>query len=161
MNKYPIPFCSFGGYRRFCRSWWKDLWRWVSHGWFSDLYAYWHRARYGWASRDTWSLDHYLAGVLAGSLWHLGEHSHGAPGGYPQREATFDVESKWLGETNFALWEADLKRWSQAFADFNRDDYYELHGTNYTAWHADEERRGAAMHAALVEMEPWFEALWD
>jgi len=32
------------------------------------LKTVYHRARYGWSERDTWSADHYLAGVIADIL---------------------------------------------------------------------------------------------
>jgi hypothetical protein len=39
-----------------------------------------HRGRHGWAPRDTWGLDHYLARVMAESIHHLADHSAGWPG---------------------------------------------------------------------------------
>ena len=67
----PIKFWSFGGYRRFCSAWWRDLFRSCTIGLIYDIKTYWHRARYGWAPRDTWSLDHYLATYWLGpcSSW--------------------------------------------------------------------------------------------
>src|SRR5690242_439924 len=123
--KKPIEFCSFGGYRPFCESWWSDLLRWTigvswmasynrhdgqrwfrtlswrRPGWYVDLYTYWHRARYGWAPRDVWSLDHHLNRVLAGALEHLANTNHGAPVGY----GSVDGE----GETDFTKWDTDLR----------------------------------------------------
>ena len=152
--KQPIPFGSFGGYRRFCIYWWGDLWRWISGGWWRDLVAFWHRARYGWAPRDCWNLDHYLACVLGGTLCHLAAHTDSAPVGYPQQEPTD-------AKTAFEQWEADLTRWGHALAAYARDDYYEIHGNDYEAWRKDEEARLAAVQAALRELEPWFAFLWD
>ena len=151
--KQPIKFCSFGGYRMFSVPWWKDLGQWITRGWLRDIKTYWHRARYGWAPRDTWSLDHYVSGVLGGALAHLAKHKNGTPSGYP----CLDPQC----HTDHDRWVADLQRWAEAFAAYARDDYYELHGTDYKAWHADEKRRQENMEQALKEMTPWFTALWD
>jgi hypothetical protein len=154
MNK-PIRLFHPGGYRRFCWPWWKGWFEFLTTGWFYDLKTYWHRARHGWAPRDTWSLDMYLDGVLAGALAHLADSSHGVPAGYPGVDVDSDVDIA------FGHWTADLRRWAKAFEDAARDDYYEIHGRNYDAWHADEKARLAAVHQALKEMEPWWDALWD
>lgn len=154
--KQPIRFRSSGGYRRFCDLWWRDWFRWLTVGWLRDIRAYWHRARYGWAPCDTWSLDYYINGVLGGALEHLAEHSCGAPCGYPDPAPT-----TWEPPTDCDQWQADLRRWAKAFQDAARDDYYEIHGENFDAWHADEDARRVALHAALKEIEPWWDALWD
>lgn len=39
-----------------------------------------HRGRHGWAPRDCWELDGYLARVMGESLHHLAETEHGWPG---------------------------------------------------------------------------------
>lgn len=47
----------------------------------NNLRAFWQRGRRGWADRDTWNLDSYLARVISGSLGYFGspEHLHGYP----------------------------------------------------------------------------------
>ncbi len=173
----PIPFCSFGGYRRFCSWWWNDLLWYVTGisvdhsrremkrpwwefayvrrpGWLLDIHNYWHRARYGWAPKDTWSLDNYLNGVLAGALTHLADHSHGTPAGYPSVAATLETE------TDHAQWESDLRRWAKVFSE-DPDDVEIYDKPDYTAQWAEETRRRDAIHQALREMEPWWDALWD
>lgn len=154
----PIKFSSFGGYRPFCVSWWKDLWRTMTTGWIYDVRTYWHRARYGWAPKDTCSLDHYLNGVLGGALRHLADHSYGCPFGYPHPEKHLNDDDC---DESFDLWVGDLRKWATAFENASRDDYYEVHGSNYAAWHADEKARLEAVHQALKDMEPWWDALWD
>jgi len=150
----PIPFWSFGVYRRFCWPWWKDLGDHVLRGWWWDARAYWHRARYGWAPRDTSSFDSYLSGVLGGALLHLAETGYGTPCGYPNVSLEgFDPP------TDHEQWTADLRRWALVFQRHAADDYYEIHGTNYDAWHADEKARSDELHQTLREMEPWWEAL--
>lgn len=156
-----IRFSSFGGYRRFCGYWWRDLRRAVTTGWLYDVRAYWHRARYGWAPRDTWSLDHYVAGVLGGALYHLADKSNGAPAGYPRTTPATDETGDVV--TDFYQWRDDLYRWADAFAAYARDDYHELHGhkPTFDDWHSDEQRRRENLHRALKEIEPWFPALWN
>lgn len=170
MRKQAIRFSSLGGYRRFCLPWWSDLvhhftglaWhqgfgmplaaRWGRPGWVYDLQTFWHRGRYGWAPRDTWSLYSYIEKVLAGSLYHLAVGAHGAPVGYPGTDGTED--------TNFDQWEQDLKRWAQAFSESPDDvDIYDK--PKYLRQNAEEQRRREAIHQALKEMEPWWDALWD
>lgn len=154
----PIKFWSFGGYRMFCSYWWKDLFACGTWRLWYDVKTYWHRARYGWAPRDTWNLDHYLARVMAGSLRHLAETTHGAPGGYPHVNP---ADAPNYPDTDFAKWDADLRRWADVFEAYATDDYFEIHGRDYQAWQADEMRRLKAVQDALVEMAPWWGALWD
>ena len=66
--------------------------RWGVPGWVSDIYCFWHRGRYGWCYRDTWSLDYYLNKVLAGSLEHLAQHGHGVPAVFPEGAAPMDEQ---------------------------------------------------------------------
>lgn len=141
MPKVAIRFFHVGGYRRFCWHWWKDIAEYVFGGWYQDIKTYWHRARYGWAPRDVWSLDNYLAGVLAGSLEHLAKTTHGAPFGYPNMTPHV-VES----DTDHEKWEADLRRWAKAFHDYAEDEDF---------WYSKEVRD------ALLEIAPWFGSMWD
>lgn len=175
-RKKPIKLWSVGGYVPFCSAWWNDIgwwavgvslrntyddrpwWRRVDvdiPGWVKDIRTYWHRARYGWAPRDTWSLDYYLCGVLAGSLERLADHAPGTPAFYPNQNPVTGDE-----ETDHNLWRADLKRWAKAFSESPHDvDIYDA--PTYEKQLAEEERRRDAIHTALRQMEPWFDALWD
>lgn len=151
----PYPILDLNaGYRRFTKNWWAAKWRWVASGWWRDLYTFYHRGRYGWAPRDTWSLDSHLNRVLGGSLAYLAEHHGGTPAGYP--DGDFDG-------ADHDRWTADLKRWATAFADAGRDDYYDLFKDDptYDRWHAEEKRRSDARAQAMAEMASWWEALWD
>lgn len=164
----PINFISLGGYRRFCLLWWFDLLEYMTPlqlhtsysgatritihwpGFLRDIYEFWHRGRYGWASRDTWSLDMYLNQVLAGTLAHLADHTNGSPNGYPTGGDDTDHEQ----------WQTDLKRWAKAFSeDPHNVAIYDR--PKYVKQWAEEERRRAAIAQALKEMIPWWEALWD
>jgi hypothetical protein len=44
-----------------------------------EVQAFIHRGRHGWAPRDTWGLDGYLARVIGESVNHLADHGHGWP----------------------------------------------------------------------------------
>lgn len=182
-NRKPIKFCSLGGYVPFCDRWWADLSWWFTGfhwntsyrelgfwkqfslgrpGWAADIHNYWCRARYGWAPRDTWSLDHYLNNVLAGSLWHLADNKNGTPAGYPtiggkpQEEMTDD---EW--ETHHEMWIADLKRWSTAFREAaDGCDIYDA-ADGYVRHNAEEKRIRENLNLALKELIVWWEALWS
>jgi hypothetical protein len=61
---------------------------------YERLEAFLQRAVRGWADRDAVDLDHYLAGVIAGSLRHLARATHGWPGegsGWASQEAWIDA----------------------------------------------------------------------
>lgn len=164
----PIRFSSYTPYRWFSRYWCREvLWyvvglrmsahsgesmQWAMPGWCRDLYTFYHRGRYGWAPRDTWSLDIYLNRVLAGSLTHLAEHTHGCPQEYFDASAT---------DNECHRWNAELRRWALAFREDPQDvDIYDR-DNNYAAQKAEEDRRRANLHQALKEIEPMWEALWD
>ena len=44
-----------------------------------DVRAFIQRGRRGWADRDTWNLDEYLARVTGQALAHLADTGHGYP----------------------------------------------------------------------------------
>lgn len=158
-----IRFSSFGGYQTFSSYWWKELLWYVIGlhisdyrakcmmsipGWMQDIYTFYHRGRYGWAPRDTWSLDGYLNHVLAGTLEYLAEHSHGSA--YPLTDE----------DPNGERWPADLRRWAHAFSEDPQEvDIYDA--PDYTQHRAEEIRRRQNLHTALKEIEPVWESLWD
>lgn len=183
----PIHFSSFGGYRRFCSSWWNDLlwytigidfsgWlhyreidtarvTWGLPGWCHDVYTYWHRARYGWAPRDVWSLDHYLNRVLGSTLAHLADTTHGTPGGYPLGSKA-PTDEYGNPATDHDQWNADLRKWSDAFLDLHAwDETGERaefdKGTNVRDVCKMEENKYKKVEKALKELGPWWGGLWD
>lgn len=167
----PIPFCSFGGSQPLTRWWWCDLLsyttgisishcyaygdgrvRWRTPRWCRDLYTYWHRARYGWAPRDTWSLDGHLNDVLAGTLEYLADHTHGCPSVY------------YAGDQHDApchKWNAKLRQWAHAFSEDPNDVNINDRENQYAQQKAEENRRRVNIHTALKELEPNWEHLWD
>lgn len=174
--RVPVTYTLFGGYRRWTRRWWADLGRWVTHYWWQDLYTFYHRGRYGWAPRDTWSLDQYLTGVLSGSLSHLADTSHGTPSSYPYisprvRVAGTDVLRLFDPTTDawddvvcdHDQWKADLRRWAQAHHDLTTkwDDYPGYDADDYTAMNAECARRERVAKDARRDLLVWWSSLWS
>jgi len=124
-----------------------------------DLYEVYHRGRYGWASSDVWSLDGYLADILAGTLNHLAKHSHGAPAGYPNESPNFDDEI----ETDFEQWYADLRRDARAFEDYNWWYREGMIGDfpSVEAFFAVEQWHRDRLVKAMSHMSQWYGGLWD
>jgi hypothetical protein len=174
----PIYFSSYGGYRRFCASWWNELLRyttgitfsgwlyyreikarpvqWGVPGWCDDIYTFYHRGRYGWAPRDVWNLDHYLNRVLGCTLAHLAETTHGAPSGYGSKDPM---------ETNHDKWEADLRAWSAAFLDLHAwDDGGDTEAYDTMSprdrWKMEQDKH-KKVEKALKALAPWWGGLWD
>lgn len=173
MKKTPIPFCNATHYRPFTRVWLRDWLQWLSYAWVYDVRDYWLRARYGWAPTDTWSLDHYLATVMAGTLRHLADTTSGAPCGYPDLNATIDDDptpdfDAW--KRDFDAWKRDLTRWADVCDNYINDNYVQLYcdprrklglEPDYEAWNKDEDERNRMFHQVLQEIEPWFDSLWN
>lgn len=160
MSKTPIPFRYRSMYRWFSTYWWTEFWHDVTSGFWRDCYTLYHRARYGWAPRDVWNLDNYLDKVLAETLRHLADTTHGTPSGYPHLTNP-PLDDDGMPITNHAQWVADLRRWADAFDA----DEWEFEVTDETKigemWHqrALEVRQGKLQ--ALTELTPWWGSLWD
>lgn len=160
----PIRFISFGGYKRFSTLWWDELVSYTTGlsicpfyhlstpGWCRDIYTYWHRARYGWAPRDTWNLDGYLNRTFAGTLDHLAEHGMGCPQEYFD-DSVVDHECH--------RWRTQLKKWAHAFNEDPSDVNIYDRDNDYADHNAEETRRRDNLHRTLKELEPMWECLWD
>lgn len=153
MKKEPIKFFHGNPCRRFSSYWLKHYLWYFWKGWRQDVHGIYHRARYGWAPRDLWNLDFYLNKVIAETLERLAETKCGTPVGYPQRNPV-NTEV----EPDHDLWRADLKRWAKAFRDVNTLEEEKMDIPTYM----DESRkRWDALEQTLIEMAPWWGALWD
>lgn len=174
----PIRFSSYTQYRRFTRYWFREvLWyltglrvsyivypsvypsepvRWLTPGWYRDIYTFYHRGRYGWAPRDVWDMSDHLNGVIGHMLRHLAENGVGVPSTYNEH----------IDERTFREWEADLQTWSRAFLDLQawkehgEQEAFE-NGANWSTILDMEKRKYAAVELALKEMASWWGALWD
>lgn len=74
------------------------------------------RGRYGWSPMDTWSFDHYLAGVLAPSLKHMAKVAHGYPQWICEEYNLETDEHGWAKDPDTAigcwrLWLWDMGNW--------------------------------------------------
>jgi hypothetical protein len=128
---------------------WKFLFR-RARGFFTRGYR-------GWADYDTWGLDHYLAGVLAGSLRHLAKHKQGCP----------SVLYEQWGDKAFDIWRDQLLAWADWFEWY----YLDEDGTSeVTGWIdptvSEEEKRKRIdtymkkMEKFLTEIVPDFAKHW-
>ena len=115
--------------------------------WLQQLRNRWIRGRQGWCPEDVWSLDVYLAQVLAGSLKHLAATTNGVPAGYPHLEETLPADIVCINSDS-EQWTADLRRWA---ADFDR----------YVAYFDCGVPEDPPIEQTLKEMAPWFGSLWD
>jgi len=179
-RRVPIPAFHVSSVAMFSSWWWNDVlayltglscprlryetgsWvLWGTPGWAHDLYTFYHRGRYGWAPRDTWSLDYYLSGVFAGSLTHLNETRWGSPGfvyqdvmrelglGNPETWDTSMLphdEQKQVEDAAEERWSSMLDGWARAFAEHPEDTDY------------DDRREN--IRRTLVEMSDKWDTLW-
>ena len=77
-------------YRTFTWAWFSYFFFWLSR---RPTYCY-QRLTRGWADCDTWNLDYHLAELLAGTLKHLSEVSHGYPANFSRGQgATSENEN--------------------------------------------------------------------
>lgn len=92
-------------YFRLPLEWLKDRYR--------DLIAFWQRGKRGWANRDTWNMDVYLATVLGPMLRHLAATDLGCPPGFgteiKEGMNIMDMES------NHEAWKAYLEEIASGF----------------------------------------------
>ncbi len=118
----------------------RRTWYWLTHPMTAYRKAiYWpvrtfiERGRRGWSVQDTWSLDTYLARVMAESLAYLRVHAHGYP-------ANITAEG-W--DAILTEMEGGFRRWTEHFDD------------------SDEEEAYRQVQASIQLMHEWFANLWD
>ncbi|SRR5712691_11226565 len=105
--------------------------------------GYFVRGYRGWADYDTWGLDHYMAGVFAGSLRHLAKNNHGAPHDFIEKygDKGFDEWDAWLRD------KADWFEWYHLDEDGTSDDK----GWITPGMPSDEMRRRIDAYTAKME----------
>lgn len=145
----PRPFNRAGC--GFAISYYARPWEAVLDAW-RELGQMWHRARYGWAPEDTWSLDHTLAEVLPSMLRYLKDHRH-TLGYFPEREdlLTADADQAW---SDIASQQADA--WLEAMASA-WDTYRGLLAGSAPS----DDPRWEQVHAAFRDLVDHLEYLWD
>ena len=73
-----VFFCwHHNGWRRYSRRWWMHWFDWLEL--YRELRSVWRRGWYGYAPRDLWSLDYYLAAWLPYALRDFRERNAGYP----------------------------------------------------------------------------------
>lgn len=155
-------------YRPHTRLTWRGLHRWIAYffgtrGFWRDLYECYHRARYGWAPSDVWSLDSYLADVMASTIHHLAKTSHGAPCGYPDPNGGQFSPDGDAPVTHFDQWYDDLRRDARALEDYNwwhREGMIGDFPSN-EAFFAVERWIQHRQRKAMAHMAEWYGGLWD
>lgn len=139
---------------------WRE-WRYL----YRRIVGYFVRGWRGWADHDTWGLDGYIAGVLAGSLRHLASTKRGCPQDFVERaggdvDAGCDLWVAWLRE------KADWFEWYCLDEDGTSDD----RGWIAPGMSDEEKRRRIDVHRAkldqffdvvLPDFGRHFGSLWD
>jgi hypothetical protein len=111
------------------RQWWKHPFRVLEHRR--------ERARRGFSRYDVWSLDGYLAQVIADSLRELRLNGHGYPG-------TFNNQDEW-SKVLLGI-ETPLRIWAETHHDMDLDE---------------EDRWMERCHESLKLLNEYFFGLWD
>ena len=122
----------------------------------ADIKAFWQRGKRGWADRDCWSLDCYLAKVMADSIEHLRDTNHGMPV-LLNRDPRDGNEKLWKAIQDVII---DGLRAHQKVVDL---DHPELDKENpdFSIIHAWEEEQHKKTQAAFVLLGEYWGALWD
>lgn len=123
---------------------------------------FYQRGSRGFADRDTWNLDDYLAGHLAALLAHLRDHTHGYPSEYDDADdgvALLPGEVRWTATLNelIAGFQGMQQPWNtgvtkELFPD--PDDFVE-------AYRAAREQADALKDATLALLAKHWYSLWD
>lgn len=126
-----------------------------------------HRARHGWAARDTWGLDSYLCQLIGEAVAHLRDTTHGFPDSpdlhnMPQMVRSVSLSSVDLAEDEepgYTRWKAILTAISEPLLAYrDREDL------SIEDIHASLEREKKSIEEAqdaLRLMADWLPALWD
>ncbi len=118
---------------------------WFKHP-FWGLRNFIQRGKRGWSDRDVWSLDTYLAQVIAESVTKLKETNHGHPGDLEYEEWLAILDNIVFAFTVLqdVPWLPDV--WEPRFAEYPFDMPKETY---------ERIKKGQAL---FIE---WFQALWD
>lgn len=109
------------------------------------------RGRRGWADRDTWGLDGYLARVISESVEHLRRTTHGYPA--PRAEWPWPAEVDKQAERD---WDEILRAIAEGFAAVADDEYLaeDADGRLISEFKPEYKR-------AMALFAEWFPSLWD
>jgi hypothetical protein len=79
-----------------------------------EIMKFVRRGRRGWSHSDAWSLNHYIAGVLAESLEYMAKIAHGCPMEIADRYGGADAGTE--------VWQQILRDMAAAFRAFTETD---------------------------------------
>lgn len=148
VNMEKIHSWKMSDYDRWSWMWWKDVCHFLMIGWYRRVQQWKHRADYGWAPRDTWNLDWYLAGVLGQSLNHMAQTVTSYPSEFENEFVNIPEDRR--GDLALEEWRIQLYQWSEAFLDYYHADVVEMN--------TDRTNR---CREALQGMAKYFDYLWE
>jgi hypothetical protein len=119
---------------------------------------FYQRGKRGWADRDCWSLDCYLAGVMADSIEHLKNTNHGCPQITPNYEHGEGHEKLWIAIQDVMIdgLKAHIAITNMDWLEFDLDSGFDMKA--YFRWEADKRKQ---FDAAWVLLGHYWGALWD
>lgn len=121
--------------------------------WVDDTKAKWHRAHHGWAPSDTWSLDVYLAKVIAESVAYLRDTCHGVPNDLlPVNEHGIEDDSPQALNAAAEKWDALLTEIVQACRSYAAQDIASL---------GEIASGGEKIRNAMHLLGDWYHHLWS
>ncbi len=114
----------------------------------------------GWATHDTWGLDHYLSGVLAGSLRYLAYHHHGVPGDFVERHLRIpgDTDSLDIDAADYE-WTQWLLDKAQHFDWYYRDEDGTSDELGWIRPDLSKEELSRRIHAHTEKMEKFYNVI--
>lgn len=145
---------------------------------YRDIKCFWQRGCRGYADRDIWSLDGYIALVLSRSLIALRDTKHGIPSILEDLNGKllFDLVPQAEGDapvpSGVATTMKEAERiWNEKLTDIAKafQDYYEIYDLimqypeeRWDEMHAEEQRRRERVESwAFPLLAKYFECLWD
>lgn len=121
---------------------------------FNEVKWFFQRGKRGWSDRDTWSLDHYICGIFAGSLLFLANKTYGHP-------------CRMIDENNFPgccnscncseLWDSELRENAEKFKKLYEEYYILKLSDTDPNWAEQEQKTYKEVTEWLVK---WFGNLW-
>lgn len=125
MKKETLFSWHRNGWDRWSWYWWKHWFNWKAL--YRDVRDMWYRANYGYAPRDLWSLDHYLASWMPHALEEFRSRACGHPSSLTEdqwNEELMIMQHGWIAAQHI-LWQCDHECYSMA----EHDAYWGRH------WH--------------------------
>lgn len=129
-----------------------------------EFVALLHRSRHGWAPRDTWSLDNYLASIISESVAELAKNKIGHP---VSEILCGDHVNDWTATHDGCMerWHKFLEEISEGFAIYNdKEDCAEqgcVYGNTWWTEGGCKDHLKTKYERAWELLKEFFPALWD